>query len=272
MVFAKDEVLKNYYDILGIPPTATKEQIKSAYRKLSIKFHPDKNNGEEFFESMFKSINEAHEILMDDRKRANYDFQLKNFNDTKNDYSNQAHIRRKEEEIRRKQEELLRREQELRQKEFHQTPERSRPQESTETDWGKVSNVFLLLNVILVLLIFLTPRSDERTPTVKTPLTGTKKERTRTQSNYKKSTTSAATISDSLDYNTVYSTDTTQDIQVIHETEKTSDSLIETETTGNNKVLQRDTEQVDTIEEKPKWFQFKKKRELKKKNQKEKED
>ena len=69
---------KNYYDILGVQKNASQTEIKKAYRKLSIKFHPDKNNGDEFLGEMFKNINEAYEILSDPTKRKKYDETLKN--------------------------------------------------------------------------------------------------------------------------------------------------------------------------------------------------
>jgi len=61
---------KNYYEILGIEKSASKEDIKKAFRKLAHKFHPDKKGGDE---SKFKEINEAYSILSDDKKRAEYD-------------------------------------------------------------------------------------------------------------------------------------------------------------------------------------------------------
>lgn len=65
--------MKDYYYILGIRPTATTEEIKKAYRKLSLKFHPDKNNGDDFFTEHFKEIQEAYEILGDSSERKIYD-------------------------------------------------------------------------------------------------------------------------------------------------------------------------------------------------------
>src|SRR5258705_9393151 len=65
--------IKDYYYILGLSRTASKDEIKSAYRKLSIKFHPDQNNGDKFFEERFKDIHEAYETLADDEKRKLYD-------------------------------------------------------------------------------------------------------------------------------------------------------------------------------------------------------
>jgi curved DNA-binding protein CbpA len=65
--------MKDYYYILGIKKDATLDEIKKAYRKLSMKFHPDKNEGDEFFAERFKEINEAYEILSDNQKRQVYD-------------------------------------------------------------------------------------------------------------------------------------------------------------------------------------------------------
>lgn len=63
----------NYYDILGVPETASKDEIKGAYRKLAMKWHPDKNLGNTEAETRFKEIGLAYETLMDDDKRAEYD-------------------------------------------------------------------------------------------------------------------------------------------------------------------------------------------------------
>ncbi len=63
---------KDYYDILGVKPEATEAEIKSAYRKLARKFHPDKNK-DAGAEDKFKAINEANEVLKDTEKRRAYD-------------------------------------------------------------------------------------------------------------------------------------------------------------------------------------------------------
>ena len=64
---------KDYYDILGVPRAATEKDIKSAYRKLARKYHPDTNKGNKAAEEKFKEINEAYEVLGDSEKRKRYD-------------------------------------------------------------------------------------------------------------------------------------------------------------------------------------------------------
>ena len=63
---------KDYYDILGVEKTADETQIKKAYRKLAIKFHPDKNKAKSA-EEAFKKVNQAFSVLSDKSKRKNYD-------------------------------------------------------------------------------------------------------------------------------------------------------------------------------------------------------
>ena len=93
---------KNYYYILGINLDATQDQVKKAFRKLSHKFHPDKNGGDIFFEERFKEIREAYEILSDVEKRRSYDL---NFN-AKQSSANNNFYRNFEEEIRSEQDKL----------------------------------------------------------------------------------------------------------------------------------------------------------------------
>ncbi|MCL4322649.1 MAG: molecular chaperone DnaJ [Deltaproteobacteria bacterium] len=64
---------RDYYDVLGVDRDATADEIKKAYRKLALKHHPDKNQGDGESEERFKEINEAYEILCDEEKRAAYD-------------------------------------------------------------------------------------------------------------------------------------------------------------------------------------------------------
>ncbi len=65
--------MKNYYEILGIGPDATEDDIKKAFRLSAIKYHPDKHFGDKYFEEKFKLVNEAYSILIDQNSRVDYD-------------------------------------------------------------------------------------------------------------------------------------------------------------------------------------------------------
>lgn len=75
---------KDYYELLGVDRNATEEDIKKAFRKQAIKYHPDKNPGDKAAEEKFKEINEAYQVLSDPQKKAQYD----QFGTT--DFSNQG--------------------------------------------------------------------------------------------------------------------------------------------------------------------------------------
>lgn len=126
--------MKNYYYILGVERNATLEEIKKAYKKLALKFHPDQNNGDKFFEERFKEIAEAYEVLSNQERRKQYDMawfihHAQNASNNRTNTSNQAaeeEKRKKEafeqekakfEREKRAHEEQRKQEQELREKE-----------------------------------------------------------------------------------------------------------------------------------------------------------
>src|SRR4051812_48333092 len=99
--------MKNYYQVLGVKPNASVQEIKEAYKQLSKRVHPDVNWGESIFEEIFKEVNEAHLVLTNDDTRAEYNQRYNHFffqNNfvaareeavTKNVYSNHRPFRRK---------------------------------------------------------------------------------------------------------------------------------------------------------------------------------
>jgi len=68
-----DLAKRDYYEVLGVAKDATKDDIKKAYRKLAVQYHPDRNPGDKEAEEKFKEATEAYEILADDKKRPAYD-------------------------------------------------------------------------------------------------------------------------------------------------------------------------------------------------------
>lgn len=77
----------DYYSILGVSRTAGQDEIKKAYRKLAVKWHPDKNGGDQSAETKFKEISDAYSTLSDTSKKSQYDAKLNNSNRTRNNQS-----------------------------------------------------------------------------------------------------------------------------------------------------------------------------------------
>ena len=64
---------RDYYEVLGVSKDAAERDIKKAYKRLAMKYHPDRTQGDKSKEEQFKEVKEAYEILNDDQKRAAYD-------------------------------------------------------------------------------------------------------------------------------------------------------------------------------------------------------
>jgi len=89
--------MKDFYSVLGLEANCTFEDIKDAYRKLSKKFHPDLNQGDDYFVSRFREVNEAYEVLIDTGKRARYDKNMKAFRPVDEEFKKRQYYRQQAE-------------------------------------------------------------------------------------------------------------------------------------------------------------------------------
>ena len=149
---------KDYYKTLGVQPNASFENIRTAYRKLSKKFHPDVNNGDKFFEEKFKEIQEAYEILCDTSKRKQYDYKRANFNKSSSSFSqeHEDNLRKKEEEIRRQKEDFKKWEDSLKKKEEILQEKEKENQKAKQSKKPAYLILILLLIIISISLIYFT--------------------------------------------------------------------------------------------------------------------
>ncbi|HAD78225.1 MAG TPA: hypothetical protein DCF99_00680, partial [Flavobacteriaceae bacterium] len=155
--------MTNYYKILGVPDFASQEDIKKAFRKLSKKFHPDLNDGDEFFANKFRELKEAYDFLCDDNKRASLDRFLRggssNRSTQNKTYQEDLNRQKAQEEFRRKQkaeeEELFRKAEEQKQKTEIKEKEFKINKENENINYEKNRNNNSLINKKLKIFLFL---------------------------------------------------------------------------------------------------------------------
>ena len=97
---------RDYYEVLGVSKTASEDEIKKAYRKIAIKYHPDRNPGDKEAEEKFKEAAEAYNVLHDPKTRQQYDVYCDIRDTYYNDVSREGYVERLVEEERQRQEGL----------------------------------------------------------------------------------------------------------------------------------------------------------------------
>lgn len=140
--------MTTFYDILGIAPSASKDDIKKAYRKLSIKFHPDKNDGDVYFTQMFRQVNDAYNALINDEERKRYDLQLQDHGQSR---SHAERLKNLEKELAYKEQLLKKKERDnFLQRQRPQQPKTNRSSNSSQDFPIKIKHVKYFLWVVIV--------------------------------------------------------------------------------------------------------------------------
>lgn len=85
----------NYYEVLGVSENADVSEIKKKYRKLAIKYHPDRNSGDGNATKKFREVTEAYEILGDEKKREEYDCRRKNIQSQRKNKNKKGNVKNK---------------------------------------------------------------------------------------------------------------------------------------------------------------------------------
>jgi curved DNA-binding protein CbpA len=167
----------NYYEYLGISMNASFEEIDKAYKKLALKFHPDTNSGDRYFEEQFKQLNEAHSVLSHAEKRQKYDIGL--LNETNKHFKIEELKRKaaekelelqKQIEIRKRQKEAYERQlqsqqqEKFQQKSYEVTTSNYRQEQRPKTDkrkfWRRAVNIMLIITIGLGIVIFSTKKGE----------------------------------------------------------------------------------------------------------------
>ena len=192
----------NYYEYLGISMNASFEEIDKAYKKLALKFHPDTNSGDKYFEEQFKQLNEAHSILSDTDKRQKYDISL--INETNKHFKIEELKRKAEEkeielqkqiEIRKRQKEAYERklqsqpQEKLQQQSYLVTTANTYKQEQKSIKkapdkrkfWRRAVTIMLMITIGLGIVILSTKKGDWRSKLNDTQKTETETNKTATQ-------------------------------------------------------------------------------------------
>ena len=136
--------MNNYYQILGVKRDASSNDIKKAYRKLAHKLHPDKNDGDTFFEERFKEIQEAYQVLSNQSQKTQYDFNFDYFFKEQQKKSSQTYTRKEEPKYKSPNPEEVRREKERVEKERSINLKKNTKLPFEDKAWIFIGNWFII--------------------------------------------------------------------------------------------------------------------------------